>query len=132
MYDLGVISFIYAMHFKVRVHRKRLPKAVFFIELPLPSRQKSQLSYICVLGVSIFPLSKVFLYWILEMFRQRDFFCGGGVSSYFRYRYVIYCLVEFVIVLLPCPLGLISTVKKKKQHLQGNTYNSYFRLDLLF
>lgn len=109
------------MHFKVRVHRKRLPKAVFFIELLLPSHQKSQLSCICVLGVSIFPLSKVVLYWILKMFRQRGFFFFW-FSSYFRYRYVIYCLVEFVTVLLPCPLGLISTVKEKKNSIYKETH----------
>lgn len=53
------------------------PRQFFFIELLLPSHQKSQLSCICVLGVSIFPLSKVVLYWILKMFRQRGFFLGG-------------------------------------------------------
>jgi hypothetical protein len=44
-----------------------------FIEVPVP-RQDSERSCICVLGVSILPLSTI-LTFILELFRQCDIFC---------------------------------------------------------
>ena len=53
-------------------------------EVPVPS-QESESSCICVLGVSIFPFSAIFFYYILELFRQ-----SGNLS---------FCLILFEILL---------------------------------
>jgi hypothetical protein len=53
---------------KVWAHQTSLTPSLF-IEVPVPS-QESERSRICVLGVSILPVSEIF-YWVWEMFRQK-------------------------------------------------------------
>jgi len=61
----------------LRLHKISVtPPFIFQIEMPVPS-QESERSYICVIGVTILPLSIVF-YWIFELFRQY------GTFSVFR------------------------------------------------